>query len=510
MADYLVGRADDAYALLRSALCGIYNGATPGGLTCHMFVDGRQRANNEFADAISMWGRAVVEGMYGIQPKRPHGIVQLSPQFPSPWSEASIHTRQFAYQWKRDNGRISVHWESPVAAAIELRLPLQAKRVEQVLVDGKKAAYHLERGVGLTWLTLTSPSAISGTISVDYVPAEITARKPVTWKEGDPVALNCAAQDLDCLDLGDRVILDPQGVLHVPIAGGGTLAGTVVGEPGPHVLFLKSGTDACPFWSPLTVLIEPRQPVAKPIWSPPRVKAKDVGAWTLINLNNLFNANVTDVLGQVAKASRPPRPPALEVNYVYWKDHLLSRVDPGSPSDAAWRKKIGPDQVGWTHDGIPFKSASQGKNIAVVTRAGGFPEKIEVPVGAGGKELYLMLSGMTFPAQSHVVNLRVTLDYAAGSHQPIDLVNPSGIGDCWSTWCGRFHDTAANGFENLGGRFGPPGSSAAGDLTQPIAVDTEAHLLKIALRPGQALRTITLQAVANDVIFGLMGASILK
>ena len=272
VADYLVGRADDAYALLRSALCGIYNGATPGGLTCHMFVDGRQRANNEFADAISMWGRAVVEGMYGIQPKRPHGIVQLSPQFPISWSEASIHTRQFAYQWKRENGRISVHWESPLAAAIELRLPLQAKRVEQVLVNGKKAAYRLERGVGLVWLTLTSPSAISGTISVDYVPAEIATPKPVTWKEGDPVALNCAAQDLDCLDLGDRVILDPQGVL-----GAGTLAGTVVGEPGTHVLFLKSGTDACPFWSPLTVLIEPRQPVAKPIWSPPRVKAKDVG-----------------------------------------------------------------------------------------------------------------------------------------------------------------------------------------------------------------------------------------
>ena len=64
-------------------ICGIYNGPTPGGLSCHMYVDGRQRANNEFADAISMWGRAVVEGMYGIRPKRPRGIVELSPQFPS-------------------------------------------------------------------------------------------------------------------------------------------------------------------------------------------------------------------------------------------------------------------------------------------------------------------------------------------------------------------------------------------------------------------------------------------
>ena len=71
---------------------------------------------------------------------------------------------------------------------------------------------------------------------------------------------------------------------------------------------------------------------------------------------------------------------------------------------------------------------------------------------AAGQTLYLMISGMTFPAQSHVVNLRVTLRYADGQTQSVDLVNPFGIGDCWSTWCGRFHDTAANGFENIGGQ----------------------------------------------------------
>ncbi len=530
VADYLVGRADDAYALLRSALCGIYNGPTPGGLSCHMYADGRQRANDEFADAISMWGRAVVEGLFGIQPQRPRGLVKLSPQFPNGWSETSITTRQFAYDWKRTNGRISVHWQSPLAAAIDLRLPLQAKQVKQVLVDGQEAPYRLEPGVGLTWLRLRTPTASSGTISTDYVPAKISAPQPVTWTEGDQVALNCSKAGTQgtvpifvagttrqrghykngTVPLHARDLFDPQGVLDEGRIEDGTLQGTVAGEPGPHVLFLKSGTDACPFWLPLTVLVEPRQPAVKAIWAPPQVKAKDLSVWKLLNLNSLFNTSVTDVLGQVAKASRPPPPPALEINYLYWKDHLLSRVAPGNPSDAAWRKKIGPDQVGWTHDGIPFRSRSQGKNLAAVTRAGGFPQQIEVPVGAGGKELYLMLSGMTFPAQSHVVNLRITLNYADGSRKPIDLVNPFAIGDCWSTWCGRFHDTAANGFENLGGRFGPPGSSAAGDLTRPMAVDTEAHLLKIPLRPGQPLRTFTLQAVANDVIFGLMGASILK
>jgi hypothetical protein len=90
------------------------------------------------------------------------------------------------------------------------------------------------------------------------------------------------------------------------------------------------------------------------------------------------------------------------------------------------------------------------------------------------------------------------------------MVNPFGIGDCWNSWLGRFHDTAANGFENLGGRFGPPGSSAAGVMPQPIAVDTEAHLIGIPLRSGVTLQDLVVEAVANDVIFGLMGATVLK
>jgi hypothetical protein len=131
-------------------------------------------------------------------------------------------------------------------------------------------------------------------------------------------------------------------------------------------------------------------------------------------------------------------------------------------------------------------------------------------MGVSGKTLYLMISGTTFPAQSHVVNLRLTLHYSDEKKQDVNLVNPFGIGDCWNSWLGRFHDTAANGFENLGGRFGPPGSSAAGDMTRPIAVDTEAQLIGFPLRSGATLQEIVIEAVANDVIFGLMGATVLK
>ena len=42
-----------------------------------------------------------------------------------------------------------------------------------------------------------------------------------------------------------------------------------------------------------------------------------------------------------------------------------------------------------------------------------------------------------------------------------------------------------------------------------VEVDAEAHLLAIPMRHGQKLKFITLEAVANDIVFGLMGATIL-
>ena len=139
------------------------------------------------------------------------------------------------------------------------------------------------------------------------------------------------------------------------------------------------------------------------------------------------------------------------------------------------------------------------------------PEKLDFGVGQKGKTLYLMITGVTFPVQSHVVNLRVILNYQDGSTDVRNMVSPFDIGDCWSKWCGRFHDTAANGFENIGGKTGPAGSAVVDDITKPINVkETEAQLVPFELKPDVELQSVTLEAIANDVIFGVMGASILK
>ncbi len=60
----------------------------------------------------------------------------------------------------------------------------------------------------------------------------------------------------------------------------------------------------------------------------------------------------------------------------------------------------------------------------------------------------------------------------------------------------------------IGGRSGPPGSARVTDRTRPVVVDTIVRLRAFDVRPGRALAAVEVEAVANDVVFGIMGATV--
>lgn len=500
-----VGRPDEAFDILKATLCGIFGGPTPGGLSCHCTVEGRQRANDEFADAISMWGRAVVEGLFGIQPKRPDGYVLLCPGIPWDWQEASIQSPQLSYRFKRSPGVTEIEWDSLHRGAVHLRLPLRAQEIKEVLVDGRHSGWNIEPGVGCIWARVETPSRRKGSIRVCHVPLEPIPQVRRTVRQGESVELGVPGVPLVGYE-------DPQDVLAAVSTEGGSLQGVIQAEPGSRVLYAKTGRLG--MITPFLLDVLPETPPAPPrIWEPPGAEKKDLSLWDPLDLGPIADTTILEALDKVSNEATLPPAGASRVGFDYWRSHLGSRHhgDPvQTPSDEAWRNKIGPDGIGWTADGIPFKSSKAGPNIAIVTRTGPFSPVLDIPVHTQGKALILMLSGMTFPPQSHVPHLRVTLGYQDNQSESRDLVSPFDIGDCWSTWCGRWHDTAANGFENLGGRFGPAGSIEVSDMTQPIRVDTEAHLVPFDLRPDVPLTSIRLEALAEDIVFGLLGATVLK
>jgi hypothetical protein len=510
LTNFLAGRDYEAQAILRGTLCGIFNGPTPGGLSCHAFVDGRQRANDEFADAISIWDRTVIEGLFGIRPKLPDGYIELTPQLPEDWQEASIETPLLSYRWTRTADVRRIEWRAPKDTSVHLRLPVRAGKVTGATVDGKNVEFRLEPGLysGNTWVVIETPRAGNGRIVVACDPFFLLGQRPeATIRQGDKLTVHEREAPLT----GWK---DPQGILSDAGITDGKLTGVVTGEPGSGILFGLAGSLPCPTWLAVPLRIEPKTPEPPPrVWSAPSAGGQDLSRWSLVDLGSVFNSTILDAPAKVEKEATPSPSGASRVGFDYWKSHLGARHHGDSvqrPSDAVWRAKIGADGVAWTADGIPFKSVKDGPNIGIVTQTGPFPTEIEFPVKAGGRALYLMVSGTSFPVQSHMAHLRITLNYADGARDPVDLTSPLTIGDCWSTWCGRWHDTPRNGFENLGGRFGPAGSSQAGDLTKPVNVDTEAHLVPLELRPGKMLDSVRVEAVANDIVFGIMGATVLR
>ena len=500
--NFLAGRSGVGYEILRACLSGIFNGPAPGGLSCHAYVDGMQRANWEFADSISMWGRAVVEGLFGIRMNRPRQVVELTPQTPADWPEATIETPHFAYRIRRSHGQVGIDWTSPVETAVKLRLPLATAHRPKVTIDGRQTPSRLGKGVGLTWVEVDIPKGAKGTVEVDYQPTQTKEPAKLAVKQGEPLRLTLP-------DASIAEYSDPQGLLADARIDAGTLVGKVETEPGPGLIFVFDGNQEAPCWRAVAADVQPVKPIEKPKWSPPDAGERNLDRWTLIDLSKVFNASVPEVPKRVIDGAIPPPLPASQVGFGYWKEHVIVRCKP--PCDTAWRAKVGPDGVAWTTDGIPFKTSKEGNNIAVAclhTKA--FPAAVSLPVKAAGRMLYLMISGETWPAQSHVVNLRVTLRYSDGTSATRDLVQPFDIGNCWGEWCGLYHDTPANGFENIGGRSGPMGSSQVADLTKPIAVDTSAHLVRYDLAPGKLLDRVDMEVIANDVIFGIMGASIVR
>ena len=222
-----------------------------------------------------------------------------------------------------------------------------------------------------------------------------------------------------------------------------------------------------------------------------------------------MNAALEEVLDRVLAAARPPEPPASTVGFHYRNEHMSARMQ-RRPSDAAWRAKIGPDGIAWTDDGIPFRSAKTGHNIGVVTRAGGFPDRLGCAGGRGREEF------VPHAERDHV-------PVPEPRRQPADLARLGGrrrrvgrprepignrrlLGHVARTFPRHARERVRKPRRAV--RAG--GSRAAGDLSRPVAVDTEAHLVRVPLRHGVRLERLAIEAVANDAVFGIMGASILR
>ena len=528
-----IGLAEPAYEIFKSIYHSLYGGRDPGiedynskvysareglpalqrevalNLPCHLTTNGTGRLNALFGDTIGMFGREVYEGILGIRPMLQRREVWLTPCLPDELPHAEIKSASLDYTYDRTDRRVSLQYRMKhEGCALCAKFYLPVSEVERVTLDGQPILFETEGGFGNLCVRVTIPDACEGTLEVCYAPAEILPTE--TRRElamGSTLTLSYPNETITDL-------LDPQGLLsNVRLTSNG-LNATVTDQSGSGVFFLKMQTGSVEYIRPVKLRIPSEK--KNEVFQSFREEFEAPYHWKPVNMDDCFNyAEISDAANAVAEGAPKPPETYTPVNFSYYTWHLNGGFILGDPWHKLtlnrWRSLVGEDGLAVTGEGIPFRSTREGNCMAAAAVENRIlSDRIVVPVHDAGRAAYLLITGITFPMQSHVENLRVIFRYEDGEEEEFPLFNPDGIGDMWFNKFDRYHYTAANGFENLSDGSVGATSSAGLDLTKPIYTDLEGHILRFKLRPNVKVDEVEMRIIANDVLFALMGVTLLQ
>jgi hypothetical protein len=234
-----------------------------------------------------------------------------------------------------------------------------------------------------------------------------------------------------------------------------------------------------------------------------------------IDLSGLFNDRVTQIFKHDYLS---PRSPFCSLSIP--KQGIGSWCHPETTADIDDR---GLRRASDEHGGkivlpnnVPLQTPGVGdsKNIAFVSQWNNFPRQIDIPLTGTSSGATLMLAGTTNSMQSRVDNGEVIVTYADGTTDRMALNNPV-------NWWPIEQDYLIDDFafkrpeplpirvdlktgqirvlqvESFKGRGGKIQGGAATVVHMP-------------LNPARPLKSLTLRALANDVVIGLMSISLAR
>ena len=132
LAMWQAGMADEPYNLLKGNLLdSMFQGLTPGNFHMTSQLDAhRQEAQRDSGDPIGIVARALIEGLFGVQPNLIQNRITIRPGFPSDWKEAAMEHRDFDFKWRREGARDLYRFTSRLAKAVPVTLILAGRTTE--------------------------------------------------------------------------------------------------------------------------------------------------------------------------------------------------------------------------------------------------------------------------------------------------------------------------------------------------------------------------------------------
>jgi hypothetical protein len=409
--------------------------------------------------------------------------------------------------------RYEIESRFPKPMALRLVVPALRDQVAGVTLNGQLAKWRVvEAAVGMPRVEIQTPATAKAVVAISWSGAPLAATAKVTLAAGG---------QLEATFSGAKIVQlsDPQKILAAPAFSGSWLRATVTGTPGARTAFAQLQQGQFTWFAPIKVTVPAKAPEVYPMtdWSKtPSVK----GRLECVDLGPVLNDRVTQIFHNEYRSPRSPYCSlALPLqgigSWIQWKP--TGRLSSAKIDDTGLRAaaaKAGGRFV--LPQGIPFQTAGPGdaKNVAFVSQWDNYPREINAPLTGRATHLYLLMAGSTNPMQSRFDNGEVVVTYADGSTDRLALENPT-------TWWPIEQDYLIDDYA-----FRRPGpiplrvdlQSGKVRLLAPATFQGRggfieggaATVLDFALQPGKSLKSLTVRALANDVVIGLLSATLLR
>ncbi len=265
---FRLGLVDRGWKLTLRACENFHKARVPGAITEYAGWEGEQGTYADFTDCSSMFARTIVEGLYGIRPRRQDGELTIQPGFPTHWRHAAITLRDVGYDWGYEEGREWINLRTPRRERVLLRLRAREDSVAAVTVNGAELDRRIEPGLGHAWIVVECEPKYEHHVRIAYQGGTHEITFPRLTAAGDALHVTgrgCMVEDFrDPQQLLGEMVIEPSG-----------LRAEMGDRLGEHTFFLKLNHADTSSWQPVDIDIRPPIEIVDTELKVPRVDNAD-------------------------------------------------------------------------------------------------------------------------------------------------------------------------------------------------------------------------------------------
>jgi len=572
LAYWQAGRNEDAYLLWKGNLTeSMYYGISPGNFEQLSHYDAfRGELYRDFADPIGVAARTLTEGLFGVYPNLLENKISIKPGFPKEWNFAELKVQDWEYKFNRTSKKSTFWFKSnnQKSVTLQMQIPVNHTDIKSVKVNGKKVDWKIKpNSILQPFIQFKTPNGKEFNIEIAYSGQELKIEKidfinylsenlQLNFHSKKKILQVNDPQELIKTRNGNQFELvkeERKGTFFVQLEQNGTKWWQPINVDIQHPLQTKWVNNKLQIQNKsskdyngkltingLTKTFSIAKNQTSTIEIPTNILSKgtnyleldyngikqnvEIIDWEIenksefntISLASKYNDRVRQIFDQKYLSPRPTVP-TLQLpwqgigNWCYTL--ATTQID---DSGLMGNRKNGKLEF----LGIPFLIDNKDKNIVFASQWDNYPNTVEIPLNGKGKKIYFLLAGSTNPMQSQIINGKITVQYSDGSNTELELKNPT---NWWPIEQDLFDDNFA--FEIPDDKIPYRVKLKTGELYKGGSLSKyseikgvsnraveggAATILDLPIDPNKELKSITLTAVSNDVVIGIMSATVLK